>query len=118
VKKSSKHIQDKPNNSPLYDGIKPTINHQENGPPVWENGMSSVKISENKVDKLPTSKAKGFEIEPVRNYADVCRNVDAIATPSSKKGAIWGSGLWPPEWTAVRSGFQQNKRSPTWKVEE
>jgi len=80
--------------------------------------MSSVKISENKVDKLSTLMAKRFETEPVRNYTNVCRNKDRLLKPSDKKGAIWGSGLWPPAWTAVRSGFQQDKRSPIWKVEE
>jgi len=59
--------------------------------------MSSVQISENKVDKLPTLKATRFDIEPVRNYANVCRNKDGLLKPIGKNGALWGSGLKPPE---------------------
>jgi len=77
--------------------------------------MSSFEICENKMDKLPMLKAKRFE--PVRNYADVYRKNDRIDKHSSKK-AVWGSGLWPPQWTAVRSGFQQDNRTSAWKVEE
>jgi len=84
--------------------------------------LSSVQNSEDKkVDNLPmvqmsNIKARGFETE--RFYAEGCRNEDGLAKASSSKAAIWGSGFWPPEWTAVRSGFQNEKWSPNWEVEE
>jgi len=61
------------------------------------------------------NKAKGFEKE--RFYADDCSKEDGLVKPSSSKTAIWGSGLWPPEWTAVRSGCLNEKWSPNWEVE-
>jgi len=69
-----------------------------------------VKTPEVKMNK---KKVHGFQREPFGKAFGI---IDAPVSSRGNKGAIWGYGLWPPEWTIVPNVSQDENCSTIWKA--
>jgi len=63
-----------------------------------------------------SSEKKVLDNEKSTNFPNGRSTEDVTSNHCGYEGGIWGSGLWPPEWTTVRTVDQQKHRSSTWEV--
>jgi len=112
VKKAFKHAQEK--------ATKHQKTSKHDVPHLKVKRSRSINFVKNKkMDKMTwvdmtKEKVQGFKREP---FGNGCRS-KALESSHGSKGAIWGYGLWPPEWTAVSNVFQEEIRSTTWEARE
>jgi len=115
VRKSSHHVLDKKHNNGVCSS-KHQVNHQHD---TAERNMSVNFGVEKMVDKVPgvemnRAKVQRFQRKPFMNG---CARTDEFVNSRGSKGAIWGSGLWPPQWTTVPNVFQ-DENCTTWKARD
>jgi len=111
VRKSSQHVLDNKHNNGVCSS-KHQVNHQHD---IAERNMSVNFDVEKMVDKvygvnMNRAKVQSFRRIPFRNG---CGRTEEFVNSRGSKGAIWGSGLWPPEWTTVHNVFQ-DENCTTW----
>jgi len=118
VKKFLQHVLDKKHTNGVSSS-KHNVNQQYDSAVKEKRNMSVNFGVEKMVDKIPgvkmnRAKVQRFEREPFRNG---CARTDEFVNSRGSKGAIWGSGLWPPQWTTVPNVFQ-DENCTTWKARD